>query len=174
MSHNERDDSDLIAAFVARKDEAAFRALYRRYTPRLYAIALRLCGGRSADAEDVLQETWIRAARLMHGYRGESSLRTWLTGIALHCIQEMRRRSGREEPLAPPQEPVHAGAPSIDIDRCLARLPEGYRAVLTLHELEGHTHEEIGEMLGIEPGTSKSQLSRARAAMRALLEGGRA
>ena len=154
-------------------DEAAFRALYRLHAPALYLFALRLTGGRESDAEDVVQETWIRAVRGLRRFQWRSSLRTWLSAILLNCVREWGRdrlhATDAPEPPAPAREPADA----IDLERAIARLPGGYRTVLILHDVEGYTHAEIGAMLGVEAGTSKSQLFRARQRLRALLAPGR-
>lgn len=169
------DDRVLADAVVRSGDERAFRGLYRRYTPLLYPFVLRVLGGNVADAEDVLQETWVRAVRQLGGFRWESSLRTWLTSIALNLSRETLRRRGRErteelsETLALPTR-VSRDGERVDLERAIARLPEGYRTVLVLHDIEGFTHEEISEQLAIAVGTSKSQLFDARRAMRALLQ----
>ena len=166
------DDKTLTAAFVERGDETAFRALYRRHAPALYAFLLRISGGRTADAEESLQECWLRAVEALEGFRWESSLRSWLRGIALNCARERRRSAVTESDWDPEThqaiEREHAIDP-LDLERAIEELPDGFREVLVLHDVEGHTHEEIGRMLGIAAGTSKSQLSRARAAVRARL-----
>jgi RNA polymerase sigma-70 factor (ECF subfamily) len=159
----EDEDVEAVRAFLARRDEERFVALYRRHTPYLYRLALRLLGGRRAEAEDAVQETWLRSAARLAEFRGESSLRTWLAGFAINCCRETRRRSegaARDEAI-----PEGSGPPAghrLDLDRAIAALPHGYREVLVLHDLEGYTHEEIALRLAIAPGTSKSQLSRAR------------
>jgi RNA polymerase sigma-70 factor (ECF subfamily) len=168
------EDRELAAAFVADADEASFRRLYAAHTPRLYLSLLRLCGGREAEAEDLLQETWIRAAQSLRSFRWQSALRTWLYGIALNAWREAARaRRGPSVPLeALPEERPDArsdsrdGEAMLDLEREVRRLPEGYREVLVLHDIEGHTHDEIAGLLGIAPGTSKSQLSRARGYLR--------
>ena len=166
-------DRELVEAVVRDGEEGAFRNLYRRYSPRLYLTALRLLGQSEMDAEDAVQETWIRAVREMGNFRWESSLGTWLVAIvgnvARDQLRRVRRRDERE--LGPGDEPLVSvpAAEGIDLERAIALLPEGYRTVLVLHDVEGLTHEEIGEALGIAPGTSKSQLFGARRSMRALL-----
>lgn len=166
-------DRDLVEAIVSDGDEIAFRDLYRRYTPRLYLTALRLLGHSEMDAEDAVQETWVRAVREMGKFRWESALGTWLIAIAGNVardlLRKVRRRDERE--LSPGDEPLTqlVAGDGIDLERAIALLPEGYRTVLVLHDVEGLTHEEIGEALGIAPGTSKSQLFGARRSMRALL-----
>ncbi|MDB4951864.1 MAG: polymerase sigma factor, sigma-70 family [Gemmatimonadetes bacterium] len=167
-------DRDLAEALLLRGDEASFRELYRRHTPRLHQLVLRIVGGAEADAEDVVQDTWIRAVERLDGFRWEAAFSTWLTGIGLNVARGMLRRRGRwEVPASPdapePWRPPPHHAERMDLERAIALLPAGYRAVLVLHDVEGFTHEEIGEQLGIAPGTSKSQLSHARRAVRRLL-----
>jgi RNA polymerase sigma-70 factor (ECF subfamily) len=169
------DDRMLADAVVRSGDERAFRTLYRRYSPLLYPFALRVVGGSVADAEDVVQETWIRAVRQLGGFRWESSLRTWLTAIALNLSREVLRKRGRERTEEiDDQMGLHArpsrDSERLDLESALARLPEGYRTVLVLHDIEGFTHEEISRQLSIAVGTSKSQLFDARRAMRVLLQ----
>jgi RNA polymerase sigma-70 factor (ECF subfamily) len=170
-------DRELAEAYLATRDEAAFRALYRRHAPALWRMALRLSRGAEEEARDVVQETWTRAADRLDTFRWESSLRTWLISIALNCSRERIRREARETPVED-FENTAAGAIAIepiDLARAIDELPDGYRRVLVLHDLEGYTHDEIGRLLGVEAGTSKSQLHRARASVRARLssaEGG--
>ncbi len=170
------DERKLVSRFVQDGAEDAFRELYRRHTPRLYLLARRLLGRRHSEAEDVVQETWIRAAERLGKFEWRSSLSTWLGGIVVNCSREtIRRHAARNESgtgeLAE-REPAHGAftpVAALDLERALAQLPDGFREVLVLHDVEGFTHEEIGELLEIVPGTSKSQLSRARKKVRALL-----
>ncbi|HUK63349.1 MAG TPA: sigma-70 family RNA polymerase sigma factor [Dongiaceae bacterium] len=168
------DDRALAEALLSRGEERAFRELYRRHTPVLYQVALRLLGGSEADAQDVVQESWVRASLKLGDFRWESSLRTWLTGIVINRARELLRRRSRRpmtalddapEPAVPP--PPHLDR--VDLERAIATLPDGSRMVLVLHDIEGYTHEEIGHQLGISPGTSKSQLFAARRALRTRL-----
>lgn len=168
---DEADDRALVAAVVARRDEAAFRALYRCHAPALFALAVRLNGGNRADAEDALQETWLRAGRSLAGFAWRSTLRTWLAGHVVNCTREIRRRTRETRPLDDADRIARPFEDASDVERVLATLPDGYREVLTLHDVMGFTHEEIGRMLAIDPGTSKSQLSRGREALRARLSG---
>ena len=170
------EDRLLVARFVESRDEAAFRALYRRHAGFLYRFLLRLSGGDTSAAEEGVQETWIRAAQGLAGFAWRSSLKTWLAGIAIRWWRETRRAAGRETEL--PAEASLAVAPAVrreidrvDLERALAALAPGYRRVLLLHDVEGYTHEEVAELTGIDVGTSKSQLSRARSALRARLSG---
>jgi RNA polymerase sigma factor (sigma-70 family) len=168
------EDAELVEAFLGSGDEAAFRELYRRHTPALYAFAMRFVGGAGRGAEDVVQETWLRAFDALRRFGGRSALRTWLVGIAINCAREALRRRRRGLPFEVPErdEPAPDPAVRMDLEEAIRSLPDGYRAVLVLHDVEGMTHAEIGERLGIEPGTSKSQLSRARRALRARWNGG--
>jgi RNA polymerase sigma-70 factor (ECF subfamily) len=169
-------DADLVEAVVSEGDEAAFRELYRRHTPRLFPLVLRLVGGGEMDAEDVVQEAWIRATAGLKRFRGDSSFGTWLIAIGLNAARDHLRRRGKwagtedVEQLEIAVPPVAHGQ-RLDLERAIGMLPPGCRTVLVLHDVEGFTHEEIARQLGIAVGTSKSQLFAARRAVRSLLEG---
>jgi RNA polymerase sigma-70 factor (ECF subfamily) len=173
---NDPVDRELVREFLRRREEKAFRALYRRHSPVLHHLVLRLVGGNEVDAEDVMQTTWTRAIVNLTDFRWESSLRSWLTGIALNCSRELIRKRKRKESSdvteivdRPALSRITQRITRIDLERAIAGLPDGYREVLILHDIEGYTHGEIGSLLGIESGTSKSQLARARRAVRARL-----
>ena len=168
-------DSELVMRLLTRGDEAAFRTLYRRHTPRLYRLQLRFAGGRVADAEDLVQETWLRAVRRLDTFRADGQLGGWLRGVAVNVAREWIRRTGPDAAirddvdvasLADRSPVVHF---DTDVERAIARLPAGQRAVLVLHDIEGFTHEEIARQLEIAAGTSKSQLSAARQSLRVIL-----
>ncbi len=178
-------DRVLVARFLSRRDEASFRAIYARHAPAVFALAARISGSAS-DGEDLLQEAWIRAVERLEGFRWESTLRTWLCGIAVNCWRELRRRrlNGLEavfvEPAAAALEddladdaPLPRGE-RIDLERAIAALADGYREVVVLHDVHGYTHHEIAGMLGIEAGTSRSQLFRGRRSLREMLGNRRA
>ncbi len=178
MTTQEMQEREWAEALMRNGDEAAFRHLYRRHTPRLYGFALRLLRDE-AEAEDVVQEVWVRAVRKLGGFRWRSALSTWLVGIVHNlCRERLRSRSRREarearEALVP--VPVLVAAPlgglRVDLERAIALLPDRCRAVLMLHDVEGWTHQEIGHRLGIAAGTSKSQLSEGRRRLRTWLKG---
>jgi RNA polymerase sigma-70 factor, ECF subfamily len=156
-------------------DAAAIRDLYRRYAPRVQAVVRRLAGD-DALAEDWAQEAWVRVFRALPGFRGDSRFSTWLHRIAvnsaLHGRRWRERRVGREVDLPAEAEGVRRAEPivlRISLQRALDGLPAGMRQIIVLHDVEGYTHEEIGELLGIAPGTSKSQLFKARARLRTTL-----
>lgn len=160
----------------ARRGEGdAIRTLYELHAPRVYAVVRRIAAD-DALAEDWAQEAWVRALRALPGFRGEASFGTWLHRIAVNqALQGRRSRArgaGREERLnaAHPARPASGDALlRARLERALNRLPTGMRRVLVLHDVEGMTHEEIGAEMGVAPGTSKSQLWKARARMRELL-----
>ena len=157
----------------------AFEELYRAHAPRLFGLACRMVGRH--EAEDLLQEIFLTAHRKLALYRGESSLGTWLFRLATNlCLDFLRSRGARLSAMTdelehePPPRGTSAGAilgvvDRLDLERALARLPPGCRAVFVLHDVEGREHREIAEMLGIADGTSKSQLHKARVRLREIL-----
>ena len=164
-------EAELIGA-VQGGDERAFRDLYRLHTPAMYAMAMRLLARNTADAEDAIQEAWLRAVRGLRGFRGDSTLRTWLVGITVRCALEIGRR--RRRPGVPHGENASVRAPDLerlDLEAALAALADGYREIVVLHDVHGYTHAEIASLLGIDEGTSRSQLSRARQILRRVLTG---
>ena len=170
------DERELIARARA-GEPAAERALYEAHVDRVYRLAYRLAGDDDL-ARDFTQETFIRAFERLHTFRGDSQLSTWLhaiaTSVALNGLRKVKRFRQRETDL---DDAGHvAGGPRLaepDLKRrlhaAIDALPEGYRTVFVLHDVEGYTHEEIGATLGVETGTSKAQLSRARAKLREAL-----
>jgi RNA polymerase sigma factor (sigma-70 family) len=165
-------DNALIAAVLEDGSEAAFRALYHRHTPRMYGVARRLTDS-DADAEDVLQDAWTRAASRLRDFAGRSTLNTWLVGVVVNVARECLAKRGRwpeallhDVPI--PDIGVGAGE-RVDIERAIRALPPGYRTAFVLHDVEGFTHEEIGQRCGWTAGTSKTLLFRARRALRAAL-----
>jgi RNA polymerase sigma-70 factor (ECF subfamily) len=167
-------DSALIAAAIA-GTEAAFRELFRRHTPHLLAFVSRVLGASQGDAEDVVQDAWLRAYPALVTFRSESSFSTWLCSVGLRAALDSMRKGRRHLAETLFDEDSFADPPQteqrLDIETAIARLAPGYRMVLLLHDVEGFTHDEIGMQLGIAPGTSKAQLFKARRAMRTLLTG---
>jgi RNA polymerase sigma-70 factor, ECF subfamily len=167
-----QDDAGLIQR-VADGDEEAFRLLYGRHTGAVYGTLSRLVG-RAADASDLMQETWLRAVRNLRLFRGQSAFRTWLTGIALNCYREWRRKRAREIGGVDADIRVSPTAwedETAAVSQILGSLPYDHREIIVLHDIEGFTHEEIAAALEIEPGTSKSRLCRARRAFRQRWQG---
>jgi len=168
-------DQVLVKRFVRARDEASFRKLYRRHTPALYGLALRLAGHSEADAQDAIQDTWLRACGKLDRFEWRSSLRTWLMGILINRLRELNRESQRrcEDEISNECSLPTTGrqmGERIDLEQAIARLPAGYRHVLVLHDAEGYTHDEISALLEVSVGTSKSQLHHARRAIREMLQ----
>jgi RNA polymerase sigma-70 factor (ECF subfamily) len=143
----------------------------------MYRLALRQLGGDAQAAEEVVHEAWIRAAERMDTFRGLAALRTWLCGFVIRVAHEAMRPHGPEIAAEAADTPTDDRRLTgvfdrVDLERAIAGLPPGFRQVLVLHDIEGYTHEEIAGLLDIVPGTSKSQLARARAALRLTLAGG--
>ena len=160
---------------ACRGDGPAVRALYERYSPRVYAVVRRIAADDDL-AQDYAQEAWIRAIRALPTFRGEARFSTWLHRIAVNsALQAVRRAEVRHKREAPLPESLAVAPPAGDallsqkLEWALDRLPERMRKVLILHDVEGYTHDEIGELLGTTAGTSKSQLFKARGKMRVLL-----
>jgi RNA polymerase sigma-70 factor (ECF subfamily) len=176
-----RADDVALVERCQRGDLGAFEELYRTHSGRLFSVACRMVGN-PADAEDLLQEIFLSAHRKLGSFRGESALGTWLYRLAMnHCLDYLRSRAARTSQLtdALDDEPggYEAGSRGLaeqtvtkmDLERSLARLPEGCRAAFVLHDVEGLEHREVGEVLGIAEGTSKSQVHKARLRLRAML-----
>lgn len=162
------DDVALVERFLRARGEDAFRALYRAHTPALYALAMRLTGGDHIEAEDLVQESWVRAVRELSSFRARSALRSWLCGLLVNVRRERIRVEWREVDAPDIEAAVDTSGPddALDLERAIGTLPEGARDVFVLHDVYGYTHREIAEMLGIVEGTSKSQLTRARTLLR--------
>jgi RNA polymerase sigma-70 factor (ECF subfamily) len=130
------------------------------------------------QADDIAQDVFVRAWRKLSTFRGEAAFGTWLHRLAVNVILARRATLGTERGRTVESEEAldrAAGRPggvdlSLDFEAAIGRLPEGARRVFVLHDVEGYRHEEIAQMLGIVPGTSKSQLHRARMALRQYLE----
>jgi RNA polymerase sigma-70 factor, ECF subfamily len=170
-------DAELIERASA-GDPPAARTLYQRYAPRVYAVVRRIAGDDDL-AEDCAQEAWIRVFRALPTFRGDARFSTWIHRIAVNStlqgLRKVRRREVRREPLPEviPVDPERKDPLLASrLERALDQVPEGMRRVLVLHDVEGYTHQDIGELLGINPGTSKSQLFKARAKMREILMDG--
>jgi RNA polymerase sigma-70 factor (ECF subfamily) len=156
-----------------------------QHAPHIDAVVLRLCGDRDLAA-DVAQEVWIQIFRALPGYRGDSQFGTWAHRIAvnrtLNALRKVRRIArvefGIEDegvlktgdmPVTNAEEESDRSFLAESINQAVERLAPGARTVFTLHDIEGYTHEEIAQELGITPGGSKSQLAKARAKLRRLL-----
>ena len=158
-------------------DETAMRSLWSRHAPHIDAVVRRLVGNDPDLAADIAQEVWIQIFRALPQYRGDSQFGTWAHRIAVNRTLNALRKTRR---IAKVETDVEEDTALVDpdpdralmletIENAAARLSPGARAVFMLHDVEGYTHEEIAERLGITSGGSKSQLFKARAKLRTLL-----
>ncbi|RMD68877.1 MAG: RNA polymerase sigma factor [Bacteroidetes bacterium] len=180
-NHTEHEGMDSLIEACKTGDRKAQRQLFERYKDKMFALCLRYAPSRP-DAEDMLQEGFVKVFRDLPAYRGEGSLEGWIrkimTRTAIDWLKRNRRQQMRMEDvddhlwhLADSAGEVdEAGPPARTLIRLMQQLPDGFRAVLNLHVIEGYSHPEIADILGISVGTSKSQLSRAKAALRQMWE----
>src|SRR5687768_3039267 len=158
-------------------DESAMRSLWSRHAPHIDAVVRRLVGNDIDAAADIAQEVWIQIFRALPQYRGDSQFGTWAHRIAVNRTLNALRKTRR---LAKIETDVEEDTASVEpegdrslmlatIENAARKLSPGARAVFMLHDVEGYTHEEIAERLGITSGGSKSQLFKARAKLRTLL-----
>ena len=171
-------DATHLVEQACRGDQAAFEALYRANVGRIYALCLRL----SADvvrAEELTQSAFVRAWEKLGSFRGESAFSTWLHRLTVNLVLEDKRSERRRtERVLTTDDPALLDEGSvemqpdvgIDLERAIALLPPGARAAFVLHDIEGYRHNEIAELTGTSPGTSKVQLHRARRLLRKALE----
>lgn len=167
------DQLELIGR-VRAGDPEAERQLYDAHVDRVYRLAYRMTGD-SDRAADYTQDTFIRVFEHLDGFRGEAALSTWITSITISVIyngqRKVKRIRERETVLdeaATVATTTRAADPDLKsrLASAVDALPDGYRTVFVMHDVEGYTHQEIGSALGIQEGTSKAQLSRARAKLR--------
>lgn len=143
--------------------------LYQRFSPRMYAVCLRYAGN-AEEAADILQDGFIKVFKKLDSYRGEGSFEGWIRRIFVNTAIEQFRRKKYLQPVTEKEENTLEGDYTSALDQLGAKdimaliqdLSPGYRTVFNLYVVEGYSHKEIGDMLGISEGTSKSQLSRAK------------
>ncbi|MEO1514286.1 MAG: RNA polymerase sigma factor [Bacteroidota bacterium] len=153
------------------------KVLYEHFAPKMFVICQRYAG-RSSQAEDILQEGFIKVFNNLHLYRGDGSFEGWIKRIFINTSIEYHRKAIRKhfyQELGPLQDPgVEAKALQnlawCDLLDFIQQLPAGYRTVFNLYVIEGFSHAEISELLGISCGTSKSQLARARYMLQSLIK----
>jgi RNA polymerase sigma-70 factor, ECF subfamily len=171
-------DEELLLEAVRRNEPGSREAVYHRFKRRVFALATRIAG--PAEAEEVAQEAFIRIFRGLPRFRAEAALGTWIYRLTVNvALSHRSRRPPPAESLdTVPHERLSDGGAGggggdavlrARLERGLARLPIGYRTVVVLHDIEGLEHEEIASVLGCHVGTSKSQLHKARARLRAIL-----
>jgi len=170
--------NDLITLCKMGDQDAHYR-LYKLYSKGMYNVAYRIVGNED-DASDALQEAFISAFRNLDSYRADATFGAWIKRIVVNkSITALQRRKFEPIPendrwdVAEEEMPM-AYADELTVDRVkkgIEQLPDGYRSVLSLYLLEGYDHQEIGDIMGISESTSKSQLNRAKAKLRELLNG---
>lgn len=172
-----RPDSDAVdATLAASGDASAFERLYRHHVPRVYNLVRRMLD--DDDADEVTQDVFVRAWQKLGTFRGEAAFGTWLHRLAVNVILARRETLGTRRKrylegdavLEVLQSRKAAPELAMDFESAMERLPDGAREVFVLHDVEGYRHEEIAQMLGLATGTSKSQLHRARMALRQHLD----
>lgn len=174
--------TDINAPVVARCKEGDRKAqyeLYKLYSKSMFNVSMRITNDYT-EAEDVLQESFLNAFRELHTFKGDSTFGSWLKRIVINkSITKVRSRRLQVVPLNEQleiaEEPTDQDQQDLNykveaIKRAIQLLPDGYRVVLTLYLLEGYDHGEIADILSISEATSKSQYSRARKKLLALME----
>ncbi len=174
-------DEDINYALTGDK-MSGFEDLYRKHYRRVYSICLRMTGN-VAEAEDLTQEVFIQLHRKLDSFRGESAFTTWLHRLTVNqVLMHFRKRSVKSELTTEDGEMPDSVDPDtlnpeampivdrISLETAIAQLPPGYRTAFVLHDVEGYEHEEIARILGCSPGTSKSQLHKARLKLRRLIQ----
>ncbi|MBO9565108.1 MAG: sigma-70 family RNA polymerase sigma factor [Niastella sp.] len=162
-------ESDLIKGSIA-GDRRMQEELYRRFAPKMYAVCLRYANNTN-DAQDLLQEGFIKVYKNLHRFRAEGSFEGWVRRVFVNTsIEHFRKKTAQLSSVSEKEENTIEDADITaldslaekDIINLVQELSPGYRTVFNLYVVEGYSHKEIGEMLGISEGTSKSQLARAK------------
>ena len=148
--------------------DLTFERLYEMYRSRVFRTAYRMLSNR-ADAEDVTQDVFVKVFKKLGSFRGDSAVSTWIYRIAVNACLDFRRRRRLRQAVSL-DDGLEVGSTPLSVTRliesALPRMAEGYRRVFVLHDIQGLKHAEIGKILGITDGASKSQLHRARAFLR--------
>ena len=176
QSNHNITESDLIKGCI-NGERRMQEELYRRFSPKMYAVCLRYAG-KSDEAEDILQEGFIKIFKKLSTFRGEGSFEGWILRIFVNTSIEHFRRKNYLQPVTEKEENTIEGKylsvldslAEKDILGLIRELSPGYRTVFNMYVVEGYTHKEIGDMLGISEGTSKSQLSRAKVILQDLVK----
>ena len=168
--------SELVALAQA-GDVQAFEELYRQNVGRVFALCLRISGNRT-DAEDLVQEAFVRAWQKLHTFQRKSAFSTWMHTLTVNLALSDRRKEARRtsrvtvtDDLTRFERGTNAGdaGAKLDLEQAIEKLPKGARAVFVLHDVEGYKHREIARLLDIAEGTAKAQLHRARKLLREAL-----
>jgi len=186
FSSNWRGQPDRVLVLRAQRgEEAAFQALFSMYNRRVYALCFRMTRCH-ADAEDLMQDAFLKVFRKISTFRGESAFSSWLYRLVINEVMGHHRKNRASlVPLAPldgSQEELTAHEftredsalmrtpDRMDLNQAIAQLPRGYRAAFVLHDIQGYEHQEIARIMKWVVGTSKSQLHKARCQLRTRLQ----
>jgi RNA polymerase sigma-70 factor (ECF subfamily) len=168
-------DEDLVRRYLS-GDRGAFAALVERHERRVYNLALRMTG-REEDARDAAQDAFLTALRKLSSFRGEAAFTTWMHRVTVNACYDLLRKRQRQplldlgdddraRPEPPPAaDPADATSLSFDVQRALLEVPEDFRVVMILHDVQDLPQEEVSAILGIPVGTVKSRLHRGRVAL---------
>ncbi len=168
---------ELMLAGCLSKDAVSQDALYARFSPKMLGVCYRYAKSRE-DAEDMLQEGFIKVFSQIHQYRNEGSLEGWVRRVIVHtCINILKKNKKFSDcvdisyavGVYTEDEKIHSLLQAKEVVECIRMLPIGYRTVLNLYAIEGYSHKEIGYMLEIEESTSRSQYTRAKAMLEDVL-----
>jgi RNA polymerase sigma-70 factor, ECF subfamily len=164
-------------------DQQTFHELYQKYHERVYSICFRMTQNTS-ESEDLTQDVFVRLFRTIGSFRGESAFTTWLHRLTVNLVlmhfRKRKRRQDRSNEEAELSTYIVPGSQDpkrmrivdrILLSEVIAKLPEGYRQAIILHDIQGLQHKEIAEAGGRSVGTSKSQLHKGRAMLRELIAG---
>ncbi len=175
MPESQARDEDLVRRYLS-GDRAAFAALVERHERRVYNLALRMTG-REEDARDATQDAFLTVLRKLSSFRGEAAFTTWLHRVTVNACYDLLRKRKREPVLEraeddlpaiePPATPdaTDASDLSIDVQRALMEVPEDFRIVMILHDVQDLRQEDVAAILGVPVGTVKSRLHRGRVAL---------
>jgi RNA polymerase sigma-70 factor (ECF subfamily) len=169
-------DSDLIVGCMEGNRKMQYE-LYQRFAPKMYGVCLRYAAN-AEEAEDILQEGFIKVFRKLDSFRSEGSFEGWIRRIFVNTSIEHFRRKNYLQPITEREEATVEGKylsvldelAERDIIGLVQQLSPGYRTVFNMYVVEGYTHKEIADSLGISEGTSKSQLSRAKLILQNLVQ----
>lgn len=168
-------ESDLIEGCI-QGDRKMQYELYKRYAPKMYGVCLRYAAN-AEEAEDILQEGFIKLFKKIGSFRGEGSFEGWIRRIFVNTAIEQYRKKTYLQPISEQEETLEGKYLSVldkmaenDIIQLVQQLSPGYRTVFNMYVVEGYTHKQIADILGISEGTSKSQLSRAKIILQDLVK----
>lgn len=174
-----------LARASAAGDHRAFEMLYSQHHRRVYSLCLRMLRNQD-EAEDVTQEVFLQVYRKINSFRGNSAFTTWLHRLTINMVLmylRRKQRGHRQEETLEAEQVVHPledqkqldhgdfAIEAVDLENAINELPNGYRQIFILHDIEGYEHNEISQLLGISVGTAKSQLHKARLKLRQTLRG---